>query len=106
MSWLLDEFSEGWTIFKAWIVKIKPVVLEFVKPTLQQLTEDEVTIAEAAVAVGFTTPGDGTVKLTAALAYFAAQSAAKEIPFVESKARTAIELALQNAKAAAAPAAA
>lgn len=106
MSWLLDELSDEWTAFKAWIVKIKPAVLAFIKPTLQQLTEDEITIAEAAVVVGFATEGDGPTKLVAALAYFAAQSAAKEIPFVESKARTAIELALQNAKAAAAPAAA
>lgn len=98
-GWLLDK----WHDLLAWIVRIKPAVLDFIKPTLQKVTEDEIAIAEAAVAIGFTTPGSGEVKMLAALAYFAAQSAAKELPYVESQARALIELALQNAKTAAAP---
>lgn len=99
----MSFLSDKWHALLAWIVSIEPAVLDFIRPTVQQLTTDEIAIAEASVAVGFQTPGDGPTKLTAALAYFAAQSLAKEIPFVESKARTAIELALQNAKANAAP---
>lgn len=82
-----------------WLKGIAPIVWNFLKPVAQQVTSDLIGIAEQAVAVGFTAPGDGVAKMTAALAYFAAQCAAKEIPYLESQARTLIEIALQNAKA-------
>lgn len=96
MSWLLDE----WNSFKAWVVSISPKVIAFIKPIAIQIKDDEIGIAEAAIAVGATTSGDGQAKMTAALAYFAQQSLTKEIPFVESQARALIEIALQNAKSA------
>lgn len=99
MSWLSDD----WNAVKAWLANIAPKVLAFLKPVAQQVTEDEIAIAEGAVAVGFTTPGDGIAKMTAALAYFESESAAKELPFIESQARVLIEIALQNAKTAATP---
>lgn len=94
MSWLLDE----WNSFKAWVVSISPKVIAFIKPIAIQIKDDEIAIAEAAIAVGAVASGDGQAKMTAALAYFAQQSLAKEIPFVESQARALIEIALQNAK--------
>lgn len=98
VGWL----AEKWEEFETWVKGIAPEVLAFLKPVAQQVTTDEIAIAEAAVGIGFTTPGDGLAKMTAALAYFAAQSAAKELPYIESEARTLIEIALQNAKTAAA----
>lgn len=100
-GWLEQKIEDGYEAVVTWVKGIAPAVLAFLKPVAQQVTTDEIAIAEASVAVGFTTPGDGAVKLLAALAYFASQSAAKEIPYVESRARTLVEIALQNAKAAA-----
>lgn len=100
MNWLLDE----WEALVTWVRGLAPQVLAFLKPVAQKITADEIAIAEEAVAVGFTAPGDGLAKMTAALAYFAAQSLAKEIPYAESQARALIEIALQNAKVAATPA--
>lgn len=92
-----------WEDFETWLKGIAPVVLNFLKPVAQKVTADEIEIAEAAVAVGAATPGTGEVKMLAALAYFASQSLAKEIPYIESQARVLIEIALQNAKASAPP---
>lgn len=76
----------------------------FIQPTVKILESQGgsilVTAAENAVAVGFTTPGGGAAAMTAALASFSAEVAAKGLPFIESQARALIELALQNAKAA------
>lgn len=94
MSWLIEK----WEDFETWLKGIAPKVLAFLKPVAQKITADEIAIAEAAVAVGFTAPGDGLAKMTAALAYFAAQSAAQELPYAESQARALIEIALQNVK--------
>jgi hypothetical protein len=78
---------------------------DFLLPFLKQVEAGGVNIllpaAESAVAVGFSTPGDGTVKMAAALASFSAEVVGKGLPFIESEARTLIELALQKAKAAA-----
>ena len=57
------------------------------------------TAAENAVAAGFAAPGDGTAKMTVALASFSGEVVAKGLPFVESQARMLIETALQKAKA-------
>lgn len=80
-------------------------VWHFIEPFYKALESAEaqvlITAAENAVQVGFTTPGDGTVKMTAALASFSSEVATKGLPFVESQARALIEVALQKAKAAA-----
>src|SRR4051812_10998805 len=78
---------------------------DFLVPFLKQVEAGGIGIllpaAENAVAAGFATPGDGTVKMAAALASFSAEVTAKGLPFVESEARALIELALQKAKSAA-----
>jgi len=77
-------------------------IWNFIKPFIKTLESEEgqvlITAAENAVAVGFATPGDGIVKMTAALVSFSAEVLAKGLPFVESQARALIELALQKAK--------
>ncbi len=79
-------------------------VWSFIKPTIMALESAEGTVlinaAENGVAVGFSTPGDGTIKMAAALASFSTEVVAKGMPFLESQARALIELALQKAKAA------
>lgn len=96
-GWLQKE----WQLFETWLKGVAPAVLEFIKPVAQKITADEIAIAEAAVAEGFSTPGTGEVKMAAALTYFLAQTVAKQIPYLESQARVLIEIALQNAKVAA-----
>lgn len=79
-------------------------VWDFLKPFVMTIESQGgqilVAAAESAVSVGFTTPGDGTVKMAAALASFSASMVAQGLPFIESQARALIEVALQNAKAA------
>jgi hypothetical protein len=78
-------------------------VWNFIKPFAQALESEEgqvlITAAENAVAIGFSVPGDGIAKMTAALASFSAEVIAKGLPYIESQARALIEVALQKAKA-------
>lgn len=77
-------------------------VWSFIKPFAEALESEEgqvlIAASENAVQVGFATPGDGIVKMTAALASFSAEIISKGLPFVESQARALIEVALQKAK--------
>jgi hypothetical protein len=83
-------------------------VAAFISPFLKAIEQQGPTLliaaAENAVAAGFAAPGAGEAKMVAALASFSAEMVAKGLPFVESQARALIEVALQNAKAATAPA--
>lgn len=78
-------------------------VWTFLKPfvTILESQGGQILIAAAenAVSVGFSTAGDGTAKMTAALASFSVDVAAKGVPFLENQARALIEAALLNAKA-------
>lgn len=58
------------------------------------------TAAENAVAAGAAVEGDGHAKMQAALDSFKAEVTSNGHAFIESQARTLIELALQKAKAA------
>lgn len=78
---------------KIWIL-LKPFLLSLkdgAEPIL-------IGAAEDAVKVGYSSPGDGQAKMNAALAAFSSAIMAAGIPFIESQARTLIELALQKAK--------
>lgn len=76
-------------------------VWTFLKPIVTVIESQGGTIlltaAENAVAIGFTAAGN---PMGAALAAFEAEVVAKGLPFIESQARTLIELALQKTKAA------
>jgi len=93
-----------WTKFRDYIEGFfSGPVWDFLKPIADALEHQGgsilITAAENAVALGFATPGDGVVKMAAALGSFAAEVTAKGLPFLESQARALIELALQKAKA-------
>lgn len=84
------------------------VLVAFLKPWAAQLEQEGKTVlidaAQAAVTVGEATPGSGEDKMLAALAAFAASCVKESLPYIESEARALIEVALQNFKAALAPA--
>lgn len=93
-----------WTRIRNYVEDFfKGPIWEFIKPFAENLEKDGgqilITAAENAVAVGFAAPGDGASKMTVALAAFSVEVVAKGLPFVESQARTLIEVALQKAKA-------
>ena len=75
----------------------------FLKPYVAKLKAEgkEVLVdaAEAAVTAGEAAPGDGTAKMLVALTAFAAVCTKESLPYVESEARSLIEIALQNFKA-------
>lgn len=87
-----------WTKFKAWILSVSPEILAFLKPIFSFLTRQVVALAEQAVAEGFKTNGSNEEKMSAALSYFKMNIRLQGKAFVESEARTAIELALQRIK--------
>jgi len=75
---------------------------EFFSPFVKSLEKAGsqllITAAENAVERGFNANGSGQEKMAAALAEFQIEVKAKGLPFIESQARTLIELALQKAK--------
>lgn len=99
-----------WTNFRDDIINtieefFTHTVWDFLKPFIDAIEHQGATIlitaAENAVQAGFDSDGDGKEKMEAALASFADEIEAKGLPFIESQARTMIELALQKAKTAA-----
>lgn len=88
----------------AFLAFLEGPVWDFIHPFLIALeaggTQILLTAAENAVVSGFAAGGDGHAKMAAALDAFKAEVSGKGIPFIESQARTLIELALQKAKAA------
>lgn len=87
-----------WSWLKALFLRVKPDILAFLQPVLKFATTDFVAIAQAAVEVGREAGGDNSDKMKAALEYFRKNAERQGRAFIESQARTLIELALQKAK--------
>lgn len=87
-----------WTTIKAWFLRIKPDILAFITPILKFATSELVLIAEKAVSTGYAAGGSNQEKMQAALDYFRKSAERQGREFLESQARTLIELALQKAK--------
>jgi hypothetical protein len=79
-------------------------VLAFLKPFALAIEQGGEAIliaaAENAVQTGFSATGSGAERMAAALKSFEEEVVEKGKPFMESQARTLIEIALQNAKVA------
>jgi hypothetical protein len=101
------NLSHIWDAIKHLFVSTSQAIIEFLQPfalAIEQGGEEIlITAAKNAVQVGFAAPGDGSAKMAAALAAFTEEVTAKGLPFLENQARALIEVALQNAKASAAP---
>ena len=87
-----------WTAIKAFFLRVKPDILAFIQPILKLLTSELVAIAERAVSAGFAAGGDNGDKMKTALEYFRKSVERQGREFIESQARTLIELALQKSK--------
>lgn len=102
---MIGKWTEIRDAIEAFFVSHESAIVNFFKPFALALEKDGKQIlidaAMAAVTAAESTPGGGQAKMAAALAMIAETLQKEGVAYVESEARAAAELALQNLKAAA-----